>query len=33
LLDWMHCEIDLIEADLPSSSSPPQATAANSYDC
>jgi hypothetical protein len=33
LLNWMHSEIDLIEADLPSSSSPPQATAANSYDC
>ena len=33
LLDWMHSELDLIEADLPSSSSPPQATAANSYDC
>jgi hypothetical protein len=33
LLNWMHSEIDLIEADLPSSSSPPQATAANSNDC
>ena len=33
LLDWMHSELDLIEADLPSSSTPPQATAANSYDC
>jgi len=30
LLSWMHSEIDLIEADLPSSSTPPQATAANS---
>jgi len=33
LLDWMHSEIDLIEADLPSSSTPPQPTAANSSDC
>jgi hypothetical protein len=33
LLDWMHSELDLIEADLPSSSTPPQATAANSSDC
>ena len=33
LLKWMHSEIDLIEADLPSSSTPPQATAANSNDC
>ena len=33
LLKWMHSEIDLIEADLPSSSTPPQATAANSTDC
>jgi hypothetical protein len=33
LLSWMHSEIDLIEADLPSSSTPPQATAANSSDC
>jgi len=33
LLDWMHSELDLIEADLPSSSTPPQATAANSNDC
>jgi hypothetical protein len=33
LLDWMHSEIDLIEADLPSSSTPPPAIAANSSDC
>ena len=33
LLDWMHSEIDLIEADLPSSSTPPPTTAANSSDC
>ena len=33
LLDWMHSEPDLIEADLPSSSTPPQAIAANSSDC
>jgi hypothetical protein len=33
LLDWMHSELDLIEADLPSSSTPPQPTAANSNDC
>ena len=33
LLDWMHSELDLIEADLPSSSTPPQPTAANSSDC
>ena len=33
LLDWIHSELDLIEADLPSSSTPPQATAANSSDC
>ena len=33
LLDWMHSEIDLIEADLPSNSTPPQPTAANSNDC
>ena len=33
LLDWMHSELDLIEADLPSSSTPPQATAVNSSDC
>ena len=30
LLDWMHSEIDLIEADLPSNSTPPPTTAANS---
>jgi len=29
LLDWMHSEIDLIEADLPSD----RTTAANSNDC
>ena len=33
LLDWMLCEMDLIKAGLPSSSTPPQATAANSNDC
>ena len=33
LLDWIHSELDLIEADLPSSSTPPQATAVNSSDC
>ena len=33
LLDWMHFELDLIEADLPSNSTPPQATAANSSGC
>ena len=33
LLDWMHSEIDLIEADLPSSSTPPPAIAARSSDC
>jgi chaperonin cofactor prefoldin len=33
LLDWMHSELDLIEADLPSSSTPPPTTAANSSDC
>jgi hypothetical protein len=32
LLDWMHSEIDLIEADLPSNSTPPPTTAANSSD-
>ena len=32
-LDWMLCEMDLIKAGLPSSSTPPQATAANSNDC
>ena len=33
LLDWMHSEIDLIEADLPSSSTPPPSIAARSSDC
>ena len=33
VLKWMHSEIDLIEAVLPSSSTPPQPTAPNSYDC
>jgi len=33
LLKWMHSELDWIEADLPSSSTPPQATAANSSGC
>jgi hypothetical protein len=33
LLDWMHSELDLIEADLPSSSTPPRATAAPCSDC
>jgi cell division protein FtsB len=33
LLNWMHSEIDLIEADLPSNSTPPPTTAANSSDC
>jgi hypothetical protein len=33
LLSWMHSEIDLIEADLPSSSTPPPTSAANSCDC
>ena len=33
LLDWMHSEIDLIEADLPSSSTPPPTIAAHSSDC
>ena len=33
LLEWMHSELDLIEADLPSSSTPPPTTAANSSDC
>ena len=32
LLDWMHSEIDLIEADLPSNSTPPPTTAAGSSD-
>jgi cell division protein FtsB len=33
LLDWMHSELDLIEADLPSSSTPPPTIAANFSDC
>ena len=33
LLDWIHSELDLIEADLPSSSTPPPTTAANCSDC
>ena len=33
LLNWMHSEIDLIEADLPSSSTPPPTTAAPCSDC
>ncbi|MFN9913333.1 MAG: hypothetical protein ACK53L_12155, partial [Pirellulaceae bacterium] len=33
LLDWMHSELDLIQADLPSSSISPQVTAAHSSDC
>jgi hypothetical protein len=33
LLDWMHSELDLIEADLPSNSTPAQAIAAHSSDC
>ena len=33
LLDWMHSEIDLIEAGLPSNSTPPPTTAARSSDC
>jgi hypothetical protein len=33
LLKWMHSEIDLIEADLPSNSTPLPTTAANSSDC
>ena len=32
LLEWMHSELDLIEADLPSSSTPPPAIAARSSD-
>jgi len=32
LLSWMHSEIDLIEADLPSSSTPPPAISARSSD-
>ena len=33
LLNWMHSEIDLIEADLPSNSTPPPTTAARSSGC
>jgi len=33
LLDWIESEIDLIEADLPSSSTPPPTIAASSSDC
>ena len=33
LLKWMHSEIDLIEADLPSSSTRPPTIAANSSEC
>ena len=33
LLDWMHSELDLIEADLPSSSTPPPSIVAGSSDC
>jgi cell division protein FtsB len=33
LLSWMHSELDLIEADLPSNSTPPPTTAANLSDC
>jgi hypothetical protein len=33
LLEWIESEIDLIEADLPSSSTPPPAIAARSSDC
>ncbi|MFM7640680.1 MAG: hypothetical protein ACKO45_03925 [Cyanobium sp.] len=33
LLDWMHSELDLIEADLPSSSTPPPTIAAGSNGC
>ncbi len=33
LLDWIESEIDLIEADLPSSSTPPPTIAAHSNDC
>ena len=32
LLNWMHSEIDLIEADLPSNSTPPPTIAARSSD-
>ena len=33
LLDWMLSEMDSIKAGLPSSSTPPQTTAAHSSDC
>jgi hypothetical protein len=33
LLEWIESEIDLIEADLPSNSTPPPTTAANSSGC
>jgi septal ring factor EnvC (AmiA/AmiB activator) len=33
LLDWMLSEMDSIKAGLPSSSTPPPNTAANSNDC
>jgi hypothetical protein len=33
LLSWMHSELDLIEAVLPSNSTPPPTIAANSSDC
>ena len=33
LLNWMHSELDLIEADLPSSSTPPPTIAASSSGC
>jgi len=33
LLDWMHSELGLIEADLPSSSTLPPTIGANSSDC
>ena len=33
LLDWIESEIDLIEADLPSSSTPPPITDVNSSAC
>jgi hypothetical protein len=33
LLNWMHSEIDLIEAGLPSSSTPPPNIAARSSNC
>jgi hypothetical protein len=33
LLDWMHSELDLIEADLPSSSTPPPTIVSNSSGC